>query len=209
VRLTGIEARHAPGITRTVYDEDRELVQRMLAGDERAFDLFFTANAERLAAFAARRSRLPPAVIEDIVQTTLIKAMRSLDRFRGASALFTWLCEICRHEIVNVHRKAARQPEHENLDQLIEAPEIVLELRAPEQEEPSSVLEMAQHRSAVASTLNSLPERYARALEWKYGDGFSVEEIAYMLGLTTVAAQSLLARARSAFKQSWLEERVT
>jgi RNA polymerase sigma-70 factor (ECF subfamily) len=197
------------GIACTVYEQDRELVLRMLAGDERAFDVFFNANAERLAAFAARRSRLSATTIEDIVQTTLIKAMRNLHRFRGASALFTWLCEICRHEIVNVHRKATRQPEHENLDQLIEAPEIVLELRAPEREEPSAVLEMAQHRSAVASTLNSLPERYARALEWKYGDGFSVEEIAYMLGLTTVAAQSLLARARVAFKHSWMEGRVT
>jgi RNA polymerase sigma-70 factor (ECF subfamily) len=192
-----------------VYDEDRDLVRRMLAGDERAFDVFFTANAERLAAFAARRSRLPAAAIDDVVQTTLSKAMRNLERFRGASALFTWLCEICRHEIVNVHRKAARQPELENLDQLIDAPEIVHELRAPEQEEPSSALEMAQHRSAVSSALKSLPERYARALEWKYGDGFSVEEIAYMLGLTTVAAQSLLARARLAFKQSWLQEKVT
>jgi RNA polymerase sigma-70 factor (ECF subfamily) len=51
-----------------------------------------------------------------------------------------------------------------------------------------------------------LPARYARALEWKYGDGFSVDEIARMLGLTTIAAQSLLARARVAFKQSWPQE---
>ena len=57
-------------------------------------------------------------------------------------------------------------------------------------------------------TLNGLPERYARALEWKYGDGFSVQEIARMLGLTTIAAQSLLARAREAFKQGWTRERV-
>jgi len=41
-------------------------------------------------------------------------------------------------------------------------------------------------------------------LEWKYGDGFSVEEIAGMLGLTTIAAQSLLARARKEFKEHWL-----
>ena len=188
-----------------MHEEDRDLVARMLAGDERAFDAFFNANVERLAAFAARRSRLPAPVIDDIVQTTLIKAMRSLGRFRGASALFTWLCEICRHEIVNVHRKSARQPGEENLDQLVEAPEVVLELRAPVEDEPSSVLERAQHRSAVTTTLNSLPERYARALEWKYGDGFSVEEIAHRLGLTPVATQSLLARARVAFRQSWVQ----
>lgn len=192
-----------------VYEEDRDLVRRMLAGDARAFDVFFGANAERLASFAARRSRLEPAAIEDVVQTTLIKAMRNLDRFRGAAALFTWLCEICRHEIANLHRKSARLPEHENVDQLADATDILLELRAPELAEPPAALEMAQHRSAIATTLNGLPERYARALEWKYGDGFSVEEIGRMLGLTTIATQSLLARARVAFKESWLQERVT
>jgi RNA polymerase sigma factor (sigma-70 family) len=64
-------------------------------------------------------------------------------------------------------------------------------------------LEAREHRSAVARTLNDLPERYSQALEWKYGDGFSVEEIAQMLGLSTIAAQSLLQRAREAFKESW------
>jgi DNA-directed RNA polymerase specialized sigma24 family protein len=44
-------------------------------------------------------------------------------------------------------------------------------------------------------------------LEWKYGDGFSVAEIAGMLGLTPTAAQSLLARARKEFKDLWVKER--
>jgi DNA-directed RNA polymerase specialized sigma24 family protein len=42
------------------------------------------------------------------------------------------------------------------------------------------------------------------ALEAKYGDGLSVEEIAAMLGVTTIAAQSLLARAREAFRDLWI-----
>ena len=41
----------------------------------------------------------------------------------------------------------------------------------------------------------------------QYGDGFSVQEIAQMLGLTPIAAQSLLARARVAFKECWRGER--
>ena len=68
-------------------------------------------------------------------------------------------------------------------------------------------LEAVAHRNEVARTLSSLPGRYALVLEWKYGDGFSVEEIAGMLGLTAAAAQSLLARARKEFKDLWLKER--
>ena len=189
-----------------MYQDDRQLVTRMLAGDARAFDAFFASYARRLAAFAARRTSFPAASIEDLVQTTLIKAIRNLHRFRGEAALFTWLCEICRNELINMQRKAARRPEHEDIDELAESDETLLELRAAEETDPLCALEMSSHRSAIAETLNGLPARYARALEWKYGDGFSVDEIARMLGLTTIAAQSLLARARVAFKQSWPEE---
>jgi RNA polymerase sigma-70 factor, ECF subfamily len=189
-----------------VYEEDRKLVRRMLAGDQRAYDDFFNHYARRLATFAARRSSFPPATVEDIVQTTLIKALRSLANFRADSALFTWLCEICRREIINVHRQTARRPQHESFEQRAEVPEVMLELRGPELLDPSLGLELRQHRSAIAKTLNALPERYARALEWKYGDGFSVEEIATMMGVTTTAAQSLLARARLAFKEEWGQE---
>ncbi len=180
----------------------------MLAGEQRAFDAFFSAYAERLAAFASRRSNLPAAGVEDIVQNSLIKAIRHLGSFRGEAALFTWLCEICRNELASLHRKAARQPAHDSLDDVTSVRDIVLELRAPSEYEPAHEADVAEHRGAVAMTLNGLPERYARALEWKYGDGFSVQEIARMLGLTTIAAQSLLARAREAFKQGWNQERV-
>lgn len=189
-----------------MYEEDQKLVGRMLAGDQRAFDAFFCAYADRLAAFAARRSNLTADGIEDLVQNSLIKAIRNLATFRGEAALFTWLCEICRHELANVLRHGARKPAHESLDDDRSASEELLELRAPAEYEPPHELDLATHRGAIAKTLNSLPERYARALEWKYGDGFSVEEIARMLGVTTVAAQSLLARAREAFKAGWHRE---
>ena len=178
----------------------------MLAGDERAFDAFFASYAQRLAAFAARRANLPPATVEDVVQSPLIKAIRNLASFRGEAALFTWLCEICRNEIVDVMRKNARQPQHDSLDEVTQGDESPLEFRAPARDEPLQVLELDSHRNTIAATLNGLPERYALALEWKYGDGHSVEEIARLLGLTTIAAQSLLARARLAFKTSWPEE---
>jgi RNA polymerase sigma-70 factor (ECF subfamily) len=189
-----------------VNDDDRRLVARMRGGEQSAFDAFFAAYAHRLAAFVARRSHLDPAGIEDIVQNTLIKAIRHLGSFRGEAALFTWMCEICRHELASLHRKAGRQPTHESLDADPATHNAVLELRAPSDYEPPNELELAAHRGAVATTLNILPERYARALEWKYGDGFSVQEIARMLGLTTIAAQSLLARARKEFRERWLQE---
>jgi len=187
-----------------VYEADLKLVARMLAGEQRAFDAFFAASAQRLAAFAARRSGLDSASLEDVVQNTLIKAVRHLDSYRGESALFTWLCEICRHELADVTRKSARRPVHVSLF----APgtrATVADLRAPGHLEPAVRVESAQHRAAVIRVLDALPPSYAQALEAKYADGLSVGEIARLLGLTSIAAQSLLARARQAFREKWTQ----
>lgn len=187
-------------------EADRKLVARMREGEESAFEAFFAAYAPRLAAFVARRASLDPAGIEDMVQTSLIKAIRNLSSFRGEAALYTWLCTICRNELAAQRRKSARQPIHDSADSDTAARDKLLELSVPEDQEPPNELELAWHRSAVAKTLNSMPERYARVLEWKYGDGFSVEEIAAMLDITAIAAQSLLARARKEFKDLWCAE---
>ncbi len=187
-----------------MYEADRVLVTRMRAGDQRAFDEFFNASAHRLVAFIARRSALDSASLEDIVQSAMIKAVRNLANYRGEAALFTWLTEICRHELADAHRKAARRPAHVSLDGEEVAPLVEAQLRAPEHHEPLSLLDAASQGAAVMQVLRSLPEHYSRALEAKYGDGMSVEDIGRELGLTAIATQSLLARARETFRRRWL-----
>ena len=188
-----------------MYEADRALVTRMRAGEQRAFDEFFNASAPRLVAYVARRSGLDPASLEDVVQCALIKAVRNLASYRGEAALFTWITEICRHELADVHRTAARRPTHVSLDESETTANFDLQLCAPENHEPISQLHVSGQRSAIMKVLDSLPDHYGRALEAKYGDGLSVDEIARELGLTVIAAQSLLARARDAFRQRWRE----
>ena len=52
------------------------------------------------------------------------------------------------------------------------------------------------------AVLDRLPSRYGDVLEWKYIEGRSVEEIGVLLGVGQAAAQSLLARARVAFREA-------
>jgi RNA polymerase sigma-70 factor, ECF subfamily len=189
-----------------VYEADRILVSRMLAGDQRAFDEFFNTTAPRLAAFVARRSGLDPASVEDIVQDTLVKAVRSLGSYRGEAAVFTWLTQICKHQLADDRRKAARRPLHDRLDESESADFVAPQLRIPAHREPAAEVEAQRRREAIVRALNDLPEHYAHALEVKYADGLSVDEVAGILGLSTIAAQSLLARARDAFRARWAAE---
>jgi RNA polymerase sigma factor (sigma-70 family) len=63
------------------------------------------------------------------------------------------------------------------------------------------------HRKEIAHlvhvTLDFLPDGYGDALEWKYARGLSVKEIADRLNVSPKAAESLLTRAREAFRREF------
>ncbi len=182
--------------------DEPDLVARMRRGEQRAFDEFFDTYAERLAAFAARRSSLDAAALEDVVQLTMINAIRGLPGFRGGAALFTWLCQICRNQIADVARKAARQPRVQSIDQLAENRGATI-VELTDFRDPLDECADDSSRQAVRRVVNSLPASYARILELRFGDDLTVPEIARMLQLTEDAAESRLARARQAVREAW------
>ena len=85
----------------TDVKDDRALVSAMLAGDERAFTTFFETYFPRVYRFALPRMNRNADAAKDVVQSTLVKAMRAIGDWRGEATLFTWLCQICRHTIMS------------------------------------------------------------------------------------------------------------
>jgi RNA polymerase sigma-70 factor, ECF subfamily len=180
---------------------ERELVRRMLGGDEGAFDEFFADYFPRLFRFAVLRLRDPDAA-EDIVQTSLIAAMRHLGSWRGEAALFTWLCTICRREIGAWQKRTARRVfvSIEDDDSGLRA---ALDSIGAAAGAPDARLARADTGRTVQLALDHLPPRYSRALEWKYLEELSVDDIAGRLQCTPKAAESLLTRARGAFRDAF------
>jgi RNA polymerase sigma-70 factor (ECF subfamily) len=185
--------------------DETDLVQRMLRGDQRAFDEFFDSYAARIAAFASRRSSLGAAPLEDVVQLTLINAVRSLGTFRGGSSLFTWLCQICRNQLIDARRKADRQPRSESLEELSKRRPAAEIVELVNYRDPLEECTEDSNRDAVRRTINRLPASYARILELRFGDELTVPEIARLLQLSESAAESRLVRARQAFREIWNE----
>lgn len=185
--------------------DEVQLVERMLRGEQRAFDEFFGSYAARLAAFASRRSSLDAAALEDVVQVTMINAIRSLGSFRGGSSLFTWLCQICRNQLIDVRRKADRQPKAQSLDELTSRRPTAEIVELVDYRDPLDECTEDSSRDAVRKTVNQLPASYARILELRFGDDLTVPEIARMLQLSESAAESRLVRARQAFRDLWNE----
>jgi RNA polymerase sigma-70 factor, ECF subfamily len=183
--------------------DEQDLIHRMRRGDQRAFDQFFEAFAGRLVAFAARRSALDAAALEDVVQMTMINAMRGLAGFRGGSSLFTWLCQICRNHLADARRKAARQPKMESLDAMTEERPLAKVVQLTDFRDPLDECAADDDRSAVRRAINRLPSHYARILELRFGDELTVPEIARVLQVSESAAESQLVRARQAFRAEW------
>lgn len=175
----------------------------MLRGDEVAFREFFNGFFPRVYRFAMPRLNGNADAARDVVQATLTKAMRSLATFRGEAALFSWLCQICRRQIIDHLR--AHQRHATNVVMIDDSPEVRAALEAveaPPAADPSHAYSSAETRQLIRSVLDRLPARYGDVLEWKYIDGHSVEEIGTLLGVGHTAAQSMLARARLAFREA-------
>ena len=183
-----------------VYFEDRKLVKQLLAGNERAFDQFFDENFARLYRFALTRLSDDPDAAREVAQLTLTRALRKLKTYRGESALFTWLCAICRNETSDWLARQGRYREHIVLtEDLPEVRAAVESLQAPEQMSPERHYRRVELLRLIQVALDNLPARYGDVLEWKYIEGHSIREISARLGIGMEATQSLLARAKRAF----------
>ncbi len=183
---------------------DKALVKRLLAGDERAFEEFFDSYFPRLYRFALARVDHNPDWAEEIVQATLTKVIVKLHTFRGEAALFSWLCTFCRHQISAFYRQRKHMTQKVHLTE--DEPEILAALEsltASLDGDPDEQYQKKELARLVQVTLDHLPPRYGDALEWKYIHGLSVKEIAALLDVGPKAAESLLTRARQAFRDGF------
>jgi RNA polymerase sigma-70 factor (ECF subfamily) len=194
---------------RQLNGEEHELVERLRAGDERAFEAFADSYLPGLYRFASARLAWDRELTRDIVQTTVCRAIEKFDGYRGEAPLFTWLCACCRNEIAGHYRRQSRRPTELELNE--EAAHTPSGPGGSTPASPEQQLLDSESMNLVHLALDHLPAHYSRALEWKYLEGLSVKEIAWRMKVGPKAAESLLTRARQAFRGVYeqLEEGVS
>jgi RNA polymerase sigma-70 factor (ECF subfamily) len=183
--------------------EDRALAQLVARGDQAAFDRFFREYFPRLYRFTLARVNADADLAEEVVQRTMCRVVQKMESYRGEALLFTWLCQICRNELTSTFRErgmkgatAVPLEDHPAIRAALES--ITVDSDMPETRQKQE--ELARF---VRLTLEYLPAKYATALELKYIRGCSVDEIGEQLAISSKAAESVLSRARAAFKEAF------
>jgi RNA polymerase sigma-70 factor (ECF subfamily) len=181
---------------------DRELARRIVAGDARAFHGFFDHYFPKLYRLALLRVGGNTDDAAEVAQLTFCRAFERMASYRGEASLYSWLCQICRNAIVDLGRDRQRSRplgiasySDETVDAILES------LAAPAADVPEERVWREQLVALIQTTLDALPEHYGDILEWKYVDGLSVNEIGVRLAIGAKAAESLLTRARGAFRE--------
>lgn len=179
--------------------------RRILRGDKAAFRRLFDEYFPRLYRFALARLHGDAEEADEIVQQTFCRAIEHLDSYRGEAALYTWFCQICSNLIMDHYRRQGR--EHRRVVLIEDSPEIQVILAAltdPEGDRGEAELVRRDVTRLVQATLDHLPGHYGDVLEWKYVDELPVADIASRLSVSVKAAESLLSRAREAFRDALL-----
>ncbi len=186
-------------------ESDLELVRAMLGGDQDAFERFFHVAYPAMYRFALARLDFDSDTAAEIAQAAVCKAIRNLRGFRGEAALLTWVCTICRNELYAHEKRHGRRVRVTLTEDDPEIRAALESLRASEADDLDAALDRKKVASLVQRVLDHLPPHYADALEWKYIDEITVQEIGNRLGLGAKAAESLLTRARRAFGEAFRE----
>lgn len=168
---------------------ERALRRAILAGDPAAFEALFRPCFRSLHSYVHARTGRHDQRTEDAVQECWLVVVRRIRDFDPARGPFeAWLRGIADHVLRNAWRKAARtERETEDAAQVA--------VRDDGRDVDSS------ERMELA--LTALPGDYQDVLRRRYQGGDSVPEIAQHWGRSVKAVESLLTRARQAFRKAW------
>ena len=185
----------------TPAETDLMLVERTVAGDQKAYELLVLKYQRRIQRLIGRMVR-DVDLVEDIAQETFIRAYRALAQFRGEAQFYTWLYRIA----VNTAKKALVDMKRDptvsesalrgGSDEEDETSGVENELTSPET--PETVLAAKEIANAVNAAMEALPEELRQAVTLREIEGLSYEEISEMMNCPIGTVRSRIFRAREA-----------
>ncbi len=176
--------------------EDRELVQKILQGDEKAKTEFFVTYRERLYRSCVYLLGYQDPEAEDVVQETFITAFEKLPEFEFRCALSTWLTQICIYKCHNRYRQRVKTVARERDDL-----EILLRPAAREKDSAGDIENEKRHKlGLVDRCLEKIGRDCRDVIELREKQDKSYVEIGKALKMPLGTVMSRLSRCKRALK---------
>jgi RNA polymerase sigma-70 factor, ECF subfamily len=182
--------------------DDPQLLARLRAGEEQAYEELVRRYGGRLLA-VARRFLPVEEDARDAVQDAFLAAFRSIDRFEGHSLLSTWLHRIVVNASLMRLRTRRRKPE-QSIEDLLPGYLEDGHLERPASPWRTDELDPAERnelRALVLERIHSLPDGHRNVILLRDIEGLDTEETAEVLGISAGAVKTRLHRARQALRE--------
>ena len=178
---------------------DADLVALARGGSRAALDTLVDRYQPAVYRFGLRMCGGDADAAEDVLQDTLLSLARSVGRFRGESALSTWLFTVARRACLRKRRRRKFEPAaQESIDALDTS--ATSALVAPGQD-PEQALAGRELRATVGAALAALKPAEREVLVLRDMQGLTAPEVARIVGASVQAVKSRLHRARLALRE--------
>lgn len=138
-----------------------------------------------------RQKGLQAQDADDVVQETLLLALRHFDKFRFEASLSTWLCRIA----INVIRGRLRRPAHCRTT-FVDSDSLEVLAASDRRESALSAMIQNETKVRIRGAVSKLPAAYRTVVELRDLRGLSIQETAAQLSLSVPAVKSRHHRAR-------------
>src|SRR3954465_13806040 len=169
-------------------ENEQLTIRRAIEGDEKALRSLWTRHAPHIDMVVRRLVGFDPDLAEDIAQEVWIQIFRALPSYRGDSQFSTWAHRIAVNRTLNALRRTKRLA-------AIETPV----------EEDTAAVEMDTERTFIAASIETATAKLspgARAVFVLHDvEGYTHEEIARELGITSGGSKSQLFKARAKLRK--------
>jgi RNA polymerase sigma-70 factor (ECF subfamily) len=183
----------------TEASNESQLIKRAQKGEPGVFDQLVQRYRGRIY-FAVRRIIPDPETAEDVVQESFLKAYRSIGKFRGDSAFYSWLYRIALNTAKNDRNHAGRRPAsvefEESYMEQMDTTGVMME-----QTNPEALCRSSELGDRIAHRVARLLPEYREALLLREIEGLTYEEIAERVDCPIGTVRSRIYRARMAIEE--------
>ena len=170
-----------------------ELLKRLKLRDKKAFEVLLSLYRNRVIN-TCFKFLLDKEDAEDVSQEVFIEVYESINSFRGESKLSTWIYRIAISKSLDELKKRSRKKRISSIGKLLHLDDFAHWITGGEK--PDQKLQEKERMSSILNALNTLPSNQRIAFTLSKIEGYTNSEIAEIMGITLMAVESLISRAK-------------